>query len=355
MSATEPRTAEIRYHHSASFPAVLEEADCALLVSTYQAGQLVAIGVAEGRLSLSFRRFDHAMGVAVSGDRVVVGGKEQVWTLVDRPDVAASLAPAGRYDHCWLPRSSVVTGAIQCHEVVWGTTETGAPDLWVVNTAFSCLAGLDGLHSFVPRWTPPFVSRLAPEDRCHLNGLALRDGRPAYVTVMAQSDEAGGWRAARNETGSVLDVPSGEVVTTGLAMPHSPRWHDGELYVLNSGYGGLERVDRSSGRREAVATFPGYARGLACHGNLAFVGLSKIRETTTFGGTPLAAYHDQLKCGVGVVDLRTGETVATLAWENGVDEIFDVQVVPGARCPVLGPPSGDGDLWVLPRPTSPVE
>jgi len=160
---------------------------------------------------------------------------------------------------------------------------------------------------------------------------------------MAQSDQAGGWRAARNETGTVLDVASGAVVTTGLAMPHSPRWHEGELYVLNSGYGRLERVDPASGQRDTVATFPGYARGLACFGHLAFVGLSKIRETTTFGGTPLAAYHDQLKCGVGVVDLRTGETVATLEWENGVDEIFDVQVVPDARCPVLG-----DDLWVLP-------
>ena len=348
MSA-EARATEVRYHHSPSFPGMLEDAGCALLVSTYQAGQVVAVGVADGRLSFSFRRFDHAMGVAVGADRVVVGAKDQVWTLAAHPLVAASLAPAGRYDQCWLPRSSTFTGTIQCHEVAWGTTAVGEPDLWLVNTAFSCLAGLDPHHSFVPRWTPPFVSRLAPEDRCHLNGLAMRDGRPAYVTVMAQSDEPGGWRAARNETGTVLDVPTGEVVTTGLAMPHSPRWHDGALYVLNSGYGRLERVDPASGRREVVAAFPGYARGLACHGHLAFVGLSKIRETTTFGGTPLAAYHDQLKCGVGVVDLRTGETVATLEWENGVDEIFDVQVVPGVRCPVLGPTSGDGtDLWVLP-------
>jgi uncharacterized protein (TIGR03032 family) len=343
----EPRGTEVRYHHSASFPDVLEEAGCALLVSTYQAGQLVALGAAEGRIWPSFRRFDHAMGVAVGRDGLVVGGREQVWTLVDRPDVAASFEPAGRHDHCWLPRSSVVTGAIQCHEVVWGRTDAGEPDLWVVNTAFSCLAGLDGRHSFVPRWRPPFITGLAPGDRCHLNGLAMRDGRPAYVTVMARSDEPGGWRTARNETGTVLDVASGEVVTTGLAMPHSPRWYDGALYVLNSGWGRLERVDLATGSRETVAAFPGYARGLACHGHLAFVGLSKIRETTTFGGTPLAAYHDQLKCGVGVVDLRTGETVATLEWENSVDEIFDVQVVSGARCPTLGTPSGD-DVWVLP-------
>jgi uncharacterized protein (TIGR03032 family) len=303
--------------------------------------------VAGGRLSFSFRRFDHAMGVAVGPDRLAVGGKDQVWTLRDHRDLAATIAPAGHYDRCWLPRASVRTGPIQCHEVAWGSTETGEPDLWLVNTLFSCLAGLDDRYSFVPRWTPPFVSGMAPEDRCHLNGLAMRDGRPAYVTAMAASDEARGWRTSRNDSGLVLDVDSGEPVTTGLAMPHSPRWHQGSLYVLNSGWGRLERVDPASGRRDVVATVPGYARGLACRGNLAFVGLSKIRETAIFGGAPVAAYHEQLKCGIGVIDLRTGETLATLEWENGVDEIFDVQLVPGARCPVLGLPSGD-EPWVLP-------
>ena len=132
-------------------------------------------------------------------------------------------------------------------------------------------------------------------------------------------------------------------------MPHSPRWHDGSLFVLNSGMGRLERVDLASGRREAIAAFPGYARGLAFHGDLAFVGLSRIRETAIFGGAPIAAYHDQLKCGVGVIELSTGNTIATLQFANGVEEIFDVQTVPGARCPTFGGSPGDGDeIWLLP-------
>lgn len=341
---------EVRYHHSPSFPDVLSDAGLSLLVSTYQAGQLVAIGVADGALTFSFRRFDHAMGVAVGADRLVLGGKEQVWTLRDQSDLAPSIPPAGTYDRCWIPRSSTVTGAIQCHEVAWGSTADGEPDLWLVNTLFSCLAGLDDRYSFVPRWKPPFVSRLAPEDRCHLNGLAMRDGRPAYVSCFAASDEPRGWRAVRNDSGLVLDVASGEAVTAGLAMPHSPRWHDGSLYVLNSGWGRLERVDLDSGARDVVAVLPGYARGLACHGHLAFVGLSRIRETAIFGGAPIAEYHDRLKCGVGVIDLRTGDTVATLEWENGVAELFDVQVVPGARCPTLG--SADDEVWLLPAASS---
>jgi uncharacterized protein (TIGR03032 family) len=242
-----------------------------------------------------------------------------------------------------------VTGGIQCHEIAWGTTDGEAAELWIVNTLFSCLAGIDPRYSFVPRWRPPFITRLAAQDRCHLNGLAMRDGHPAFVTVMARTDEPGGWRKARNDSGAVLDVPSGEPVTTGLAMPHSPRWHQGNLFVLNSGMGRLEHVDLASGRREPVAAVPGYARGLAIHAGHAFVGLSRIRETAIFGGAPIAAYHDQLKCGVGIIELGTGNTVATLQFDSGLHEIFDVQAVPGTRCPSLGGPPGDpGEIWLVP-------
>jgi len=357
--ADEPETSpaagatEVRFHHSTELPQVLESAGCSLLLSTYQAGQLVAVGVAEGQLNLAFRGFDRAMGIAVGADRVAVGGEGVVWTLLDHSGLAAAMAPAGRHDRCWLPRWAVVTGGIQCHEVAWGggRSDGGEPELWVVNTLFSCLATLDPHYSFVPRWRPPFISALAPQDRCHLNGVAMRGGSPAFVTAMAQTDEAGGWRRNRNDTGVVLDVASGEPVTTGLSMPHSPRWYDGHLYVLNSGLGRLERVDVGTGQREVVAVLPGYARGLAFHGGLAFVGLSRIRESTTFGGTPIAAYADQLRCGVGVIDASTGTTVATLQFANGVEEIFDVQTLPGVRCPSLGSPGDQDDVWVLPEQT----
>ncbi len=352
VTSTEaPGPTEVRFHHSDGLPGLLDGAQCALLISTYQAGQVVAVGTADDQLTFSFRRFDHAMGLALGADRLAVAGKGQVWMLRDHSELAPAMAPAGRHDRCWLPRSSMVTGGIQCHEIAWGTTPAGEPDLWMVNTRFSCLAGLDQRFSFVPRWRPPFVSRLAPQDRCHLNGLAMRDGSPAFVTVMAQSDEPGGWRKQRNDSGTVLDVASGEPVTTGLSMPHSPRWYDDQLFVLNSGMGRLERVDVATGRRDVVAALPGYARGLAIHGGLAFVGLSRIRETTTFGGAPIAAYHDQLKCGVGVIELGTGTTVGTLEFASRVEEIFDIQVVAGARSPTFGESAEDGaDVWVLPAP-----
>ena len=345
---------EVRFHHSELFPRVLEEAGCSLLVSTYQAGQIVGVGVADGRLSFSFRRFDRAMGIALGADRLIVGGKGEVWSLREQSDLAPAIEPAGRYDRCWLPRSSTVTGEIQCHELAWGTTEAGEPDLWVVNPLFSCLAGLDTRYSFVPRWRPPFITELAAQDRCHLNGLAMRDGSPAFVTMMAPTDEPRGWRAVRNDSGTVLDIASGEPVTTGLSMPHSPRWYDGNLFVLNSGMGRLERVDLATGHRDAVAAVPGYARGLAIHRGLAFVGLSKIRETAIFGGAPIAEHREELKCGVGIIELASGNTVATLQFATGVEEIFDVQVCAQTRCPTFGGLPGESDeIWLLPGQREP--
>jgi uncharacterized protein (TIGR03032 family) len=353
LAATSPidagRGTEIRFHYSAEFPRVLEDAGCSLLVSTYQAGQLVAVGVADGRLALTFRGFDRAMGVAVGAGQIAVAAKGQISFLHDHSELAAAIEPLGRYDSCWLPRASMVTGGIQCHEIAWGTTAGDNPELWIVNTLFSCIAGLDPAYSFVPRWRPPFISQLAPQDRCHLNGLAMRDGSPGFVTALAVSDEPAGWRKASKDSGVVLDVASGEPVTAGLTMPHSPRWNDGSLFVLNSGWGRLESVDLATGSREAIALVPGYARGLALHRGLAFVGLSKIRETATFGGTPLADYHDELKCGVGVIEVETGNTIATLQFSNGVEEIFDVQTLPSARCLTFGGSPGEGDeVWLLP-------
>jgi protein O-GlcNAc transferase len=346
----EPKLREVRYRHSLSFVDVLRELGATLLVSTYQAGKLGAISAGEKGLRFAFLNFDQAMGVAVNPQRLAVGAKGQIWFFESNPQLAPTLAPAGRYDACYLARSAHVTGGIQCHEMAWGTSG----ELWVVNTLFSCLATLHDEYSFVPRWRPSFIRDLAGEDRCHLNGMAMHEGRPKFVTVMAESNEPAGWRPNKTTTGCILDVASGSTVSQGLAMPHSPRWYNNRLWVLNSGYGSLEVVDLENGRRDTAATMPGYTRGLAFAGQLAFVGLSRIRETAVFGGVPIAERREELKCGVGVVNLQTGQTIATLEFETGVEEIFDVQLIPNARCAYLCGPRPDQDdtqdIWVVPRP-----
>jgi uncharacterized protein (TIGR03032 family) len=182
----------------------------------------------------------------------------------------------------------------------------------------------------VPRWRPPFVTELEPSDRCHLNGLGLVDGRPKYVTALGETNEMAGWRPHKARGGVLLDVDSGAALCRGLSMPHSPRWHGGRLWVCESGSGTLGHVDLSTGRYEAVAAVPGFTRGLDFAGDLAFVGLSQVRESAVFSGIPITERlaPEQRTCGVCVVDLRRGETVALLKFESGVQEVFAVAVLP---------------------------
>jgi uncharacterized protein (TIGR03032 family) len=208
--------------------------------------------------------------------------------------------------------------------------------LWFVNTRFSCLCTLDRVHSFVPRWQPPFITELAPDDRCHLNGLALVEGRPAFVTALGETDTPGGWRANKKDGGLLMEVATGAVLLRGLSMPHSPRWHDGKLWLLESGNGGIGTVAPESRRYERVAALPGFARGLDFAGDFAFVGLSQVRESAVFSGIPIAERPLQERCcGVWVLDITTGKTVAFVKFEDAVQEVFAVQVLPGVRFPDL--------------------
>jgi uncharacterized protein (TIGR03032 family) len=329
---TLPAAVEFHYTQSESFVALLHELRSSLLVSTYQANKLLAVRASGQGLSTLVRTFERPMGLAVDGSRLALGTRKEVWTFRNAPDIAPRVEPAGTHDACFLPRSSHVTGDIGIHEIAWSGDE-----LWLVSTRFSCLATLSPDYSFVPRWWPPFISAIAAEDRCHLNGLAMVAEKPQFVSALGTTNTRDGWRTDKPHGGCILDVPSGEFVTRGLSMPHSPRWHGEQLWVLESGTGSLLRVDRDTGRRETVIELPGFTRGLALVGPIALIGLSKIRPTSAMDGVPIAERREALKCGVAALDLRSGRLVGMLEFQTAVEEIFDVQLLPGSRFPeVLG-------------------
>jgi hypothetical protein len=311
-------------------------------------------------LNTHFRAFKAPMGLALAdgGARFAIGTTFQIWEYRDVPSVARRLEPAGKHDACYLPRSSHVTGNVLIHEMAYGRspvavaglpTEPQGPtaglpqhaagsgdprqaqgELWLVNTRFSCLATLDPESSFVPRWRPPFITELEPSDRCHLNGLGMVEGKPKYVTALGETNVMAGWRANKARGGVLMDVDSGEILCRGLSMPHSPRWYGGRLWVCESGSGTLGTVDLNTLRYEAVAAVPGFTRGLDFAGDLAFVGLSQVRESAVFSGIPITERlsPEERTCGVCIVDLRRGETVALLKFESGVQEIFAVALLP---------------------------
>jgi len=319
------------YVHSTDLPGLLESLGLTLLVTTYQVGKLCAFRAAGGKLSMLLRTFDKAMGAAIDGNRLAIATRFQIWMMKNETILAPRIKPRGAHDACFLPRQSHVTGNIDAHEIAWVGDE-----LWIVNTQFSCLCTIDPNFSFVPRWKPPFISELARQDRCHLNGLALdTDGRPRYVTALGATDEAEGWRKEKLSGGCLIDIRSGEIMARGFCMPHSPRVHDGRLWLLDSGNGRLVTVDLNSGDVDLVAQLPGYARGLELIGPLAFVGLSKVREKAVFGGVPIAQDPDQCKCGVWVVDTRNGQIVGFLEFQETIRELFDVKLMRGIRFPAI--------------------
>lgn len=346
-----PATRAIKYEVTNGFSALLSQFGCTLLVSTYQAGKLVVIRSVESQLKLSFHNFEQAMGVSVSADEIVVGGRGVIWSLKSAPFVATQMKHRSGYDACFLTRSGHVCDDIHLHELAHGRA-----GLWIVNTKFSCLCTLDGEYSFVPRWRPGFITNLAPEDRCHLNGLAMSHGRPAFVSVMGMTDTEKGWRRDKIHGGCVLEVDSNSPVVTGLSMPHSPRLHHGRLFVLDSGRGRFGFVENAgpNGHFMPITQLPGFTRGLAFLGPYAIIGLSKIRESNMFGGVPISERSQDLKCAVVIIDLRTGKKVEHFEFVEGVDEIFDVQMIPHVSNPFVGGVHTHVDntpvVWAVPAP-----
>lgn len=310
----------------------MAQAGGALAVSTYQAGKVAMIGWDGQQVSLLMRQFDKPLGLTVSGNRLILATRNDLCVLANSPLLAYDYVEEqpGRYDALYLPRATYHTGDLNIHDVA-----VAGEEITVVATRFSCLARLSYDFNFAPVWKPPFVTDLVPEDRCHLNGLAMFEGRPKYVTALGTTDVAGGWRPDKAAGGVLIDVETGDTVAEGLSMPHSPRWHEGRLWVLNSGAGELLIVDPSDGRRQVVCELPGYLRGLCFSGTFALVGLSKIRERHIFGGLPIQQRCEKLLCGVAVVDTRTGSMAGMFEFTAGCEEIYDVQFLPGIRRPMI--------------------
>jgi uncharacterized protein (TIGR03032 family) len=317
---------------SANLPAWLAEQQVSLAFTTYQAGKLFLLGRRpDGRLGVFERTFSRCMGLCADGPGLWLATLYQLWRLENL------LRPGEHYqghDRLYVPKTGHTTGDLDVHDVA----VDGSGRVVFVATRFGCLATLSDRHSFTPLWRPPFLSKLAAEDRCHLNGLALEGGRPRYVTAVAQSDVADGWRDHRRGGGVVLEVPSGRVVARGLSMPHSPRVGRGRLWLLDSGTGFLGSLDPAGGAFERLTFCPGYLRGLALHGDYAVVGLSRPRHDKTFGGLALdeelARRRAEARCGLQVIDLRSGDVAHWVRLEGLVSELYDVVVLPGVCRPM---------------------
>lgn len=317
--------------HTTNFPDLLRQLKGCLVVSTYQAGKLVILRPDGTTINTHFRSFNRPMGMAADGERLALGAHIEIAEFRNMPAVAKRLQDPPRHDAVFLARRGHITGAIDIHEMAWDKHG----DLWFVNTLFSCLCTLDSKSSFVPRWRPRFVSHYAPEDRCHLNGLGMRDGKPRYLTSLGESNKPQGWRENKRNGGLLFDMAQDKIIARGLSMPHSPRWYDNRIWVLESGRGALVTIDPKTGEKTDVARVPGFCRGLDFIGPVAFIGLSQLRETNAFTDIEITDDNKDRQSGVWAVHIGTGNTIGLLKFTGGVQEIFAVQALQGILFPEI--------------------
>ncbi|MFL5340322.1 MAG: TIGR03032 family protein [Gemmataceae bacterium] len=323
--------APFQAHASRQFPDWLAEQRLSLAFTTYQAGKLFLIGLQpDGRLSIFERTFNRCMGLWSDGQSLWLSTLFQLWRFENFVPPGQS---ANGFDRLYVPQTAHTTGDVDVHDVV----VDAAGRVVFANTLFGCLATVSERHSFRPLWSPPWQSKLAAEDRCHLNGLALEDGRPRYITAVSRSDVTDGWRARRRDGGVLVEITTNQILLDNLSMPHSPRSYRGQLWLLDSGRGWFGRVNRAAGRFEPVAFCAGYLRGLSFTGDYAVVGLSQPRHEKTFAGLDLEAEltrrQAEPRSGLQVIDLRSGDVVHWLHLEGVVRELYDVAVLPGVVRP----------------------
>ncbi|MDO6423153.1 TIGR03032 family protein [Saccharophagus degradans] len=370
--------------YSANLPKIFQSLNISLAFTSYQAGRLMLVRSDSESLDVNFKSFVRPMGLTATENGFTLGVYTQVIQFhredglinklkmplqrIEDDVTAKKVAPTpeeqislnvgkgfsdeenkkikeekeafdeyqnklyepvdSRVDACFIVRSSHYTGMINIHDIEWGDE-----GLWVVNSSFSCVSTLDPNYSFVPRWKPPFISDLAPEDRCHLNGMTLKDGKPAFVTTFSKFDTPNKWRKNTVFDGTLIDVSSNEIVVDGLAMPHSPRWHNGKVYFCNSGLGQLCCYDPKTRVSRVLAEVQGFTRGIDFVGNILILGLSKVRESTVEKPAPLAEKYAETFSGIWLFNLADNTEIGHLKFTGNVDQIYDVAVIPDCTFP----------------------
>ena len=366
---------DFSYTYSDNLPGILKHLNISLAFTSYQAGRLMLVRTDGDTLEINFKEFPRPMGLTVTDQGLILGTFTQVihfqredtlLNQIKRPlpdinsdittprtfaddeqkeeDIEARKADAmyqqklqpvdERVDACFIARSSHHTGMINVHDIEWGDT-----GLWVVNSSFSCLATIEPGYSFVPQWKPPFISELVPEDRCHLNGMTLRDGKPAYVTTFSQFESQKQWRDSDRRLGTLIDVQRNEVVVSGLAMPHSPRWHNGKVYFCHSGEGQVSCYHPDTGKTEVIAELPGFTRGMDIYGSLMFVGLSRSRKSDVTSPALINQKYKETWSGIWLINLDDNKVVGQIKFQGNVDQIYDIAILNNTCFPELIEPN----------------
>lgn len=301
---------------------ILNELNISLILSTYQAGKVIILSSDGKNMHQLLRDFERPMGIAIKGDLMALAGAMGV-TVFRTDEYLAKSYPnkPNTYDAFYYPTAIFKTDYVDIHDIAFTTR-----GLVGVNTSFSCLAELNGQYSFNPIWKPYFIQKFVPEDLCHLNGMAVDENDDiCYVTGFGNTSDREGWRKNKMTSGILMDVKSNTIIFDNLPMPHSPRIYKNNLYLLLSGSEELIKVDLEKKMHTTIAKIDGFIRGLSFKDNYAFIGVSKLRNTHTFGDLDIV--KKEIRAGVVIVDINTGTIVGDIKYNSSVEEIYDVHIL----------------------------
>ncbi|MCH7827500.1 MAG: TIGR03032 family protein [Bacteroidetes bacterium] len=331
--------------YSPNVPELLNTLNISLALSTYQAGKLIFLSAKNQEELIQLpRTFDNIMGIAVKDKMMAIACKNELVELLNTSELAPTYPKKPNiYDALYLPRATYYTGQLALHDMEF--TDDG---ILAVNTLFSCLSIINNECSFKPVWNPKFIKELTPNDNCHLNGMALKDGKPVYVSALGKTNTRQGWRDNKMTGGVLIDVNSNEIILENLQMPHSPRIYNDKLYFLNSAAGELCAVDTDKRTYGTITKLGSYARGMDRCGDYLFIGVSKLRhKSSVFGDLPIAKSSF---AGILIVYLPMGNIVGHIRYETSVEEIYDVKVLPGLRRPGIVSHTQDVNKLALTSP-----
>ncbi len=315
--------------YSPNIPELLQKLNCSLAITTYQAGKVIFISPKDRDHLIQLpRQFPKPMGMALKNNKLALATLNEVVVLANNAELAQTYPKQPNvYDGLFIPRSVYYTGELDIHDLHWTSKE-----LLGVNTRFSCLAYINDNYSFTPFWKPDFITNLTPDDTCHLNGVAMDGDTPKYVTLLGKTTTPQGWRATKANGGCLIDIDTHETIAENLPMPHSPRIYDGKIYVLLSATGELAEIDKQGKSYKVIKRLDGFVRGMDRIGDYIFIGLSKLRQTSmAFADLPIA--QRSIFCGIVAMHLPTASIAGYIKYENSVEEIYDVKVLPGMLRP----------------------
>lgn len=313
----------------------LEQGGSTLVVTREYEHLVVALAVVSGRPRLSYLRLPHPSGLAVDTAHGVlhVASTRNPNVVFDFAPATAALTRNGEAAPKGPPAPLVPAGArylpgcLYLHDLAMVGSR-----LLANAVALNAVVELPPRGGFRPVWWPRSID--APggprTERNYLQLNSIASGgslRRSFFSASAAAPSArrpGQLHFPVDKRGVIFSGRTRDVVATGLTRPHSARLFDGELWVDNSGYGEVGRI--VAGRFEPVLRLPGWTRGLASAGGIAFVGTSRVIPRFRHYAPGLDA--ERSETAVHAVDLAHGRVLGSLTWARG-NQIFAIEPLGG--------------------------